>query len=283
MSGSVCSRCSARERICSSSKSGTGTAAGKGMWCSIKDRRIGISSIVNADDDSHEPKLFNKYAPPQEKIGLFKSLFIGRRDVFARRYYNTKTGQSGYVPVCHNEWQYGICDKKQYKCSVCSNAAFAHITDRDIFRHLKGDDGSCRDVMGVYPLMPENMTIFLAIDFDEEHWQEDVRTVRDTCQKYHIPCNVERSRSGNGAHLWIFFEEAVSAKEARKLGSCILTIAMEERHELQFSSYDRMFPNQDTMPKGGFGNPIALPLQGQARKKGNSEFVDENFVSYPDQ
>ncbi len=241
------------------------------------------AKTAKADDGGNEPKPFNKYATVQEKIELFKSRFIGRKDVFAKRYYNTKTGQGGYVPVCHNEWQYGICDKKKYKCSVCPNAAFAHITDRDIFRHLKGDDEYCRDVMGIYPLMPENMTIFLAIDFDDEHWQEDVGIVRDTCKRYDIPCSIEHSRSGNGVHLWLFFEESVSAKDARKLGSCILTKAMEERHELKFASYDRMFPNQDTMPKGGFGNLIALSLQGQARKKGNSEFVDESFISYSDQ
>ena len=241
------------------------------------------AKTAKTEADSNASKPFNKYVSPQEKIELFKSLFIGRRDVFAKRYYNTKTGQGGYMPVCHNEWQYGVCDKKKYKCSGCPNAAFAHITDRDIFRHLKGDDAFGRDVVGVYPLMPENMTIFLAIDFDEEHWQEDVGTVRDICKRYDIPCSVERSRSGNGAHLWIFFDEAVSAKDARKLGSCILTQSMEERHTLKFASYDRMFPNQDTMPKGGFGNLIALPLQGQARKKGNSEFVDDSFTSYSDQ
>ena len=242
-----------------------------------------MSENSPSQKDINKTKPFNKYAAPQEKIELFKSLFIGRNDVFAKRYYNTKTGQGGYVPVCHNEWQYGVCDKKKYKCSVCPNAAFAHITDRDIFRHLKGDDGFCRDVMGVYPLMPENMTIFLAIDFDDEHWQEDVSAARESCEKYAIPCSIERSRSGNGAHLWIFFEEAVSARDARRLGSCILTKAMEQRHDLKFASYDRMFPNQDTMPKGGFGNLIALPLQGRARKNGNSEFVDDNFISHADQ
>ena len=131
--------------------------------------------------------------------------------------------------------------------------------------------------------MQGDMTIFLAIDFDDEHWQEDVRIVRDTCKKYGIPCSIERSRSGNGAHLWLFFSEAVSVKDARKLGSSILTRSMELRHELKFDSYDRMFPNQDIMPRGGFGNLIALPLQGKATKSDNSSFVDDSFNVIDDQ
>lgn len=152
-----------------------------------------------------------------------------------------------------------------------------------IYNHLKGDNEFCRDVVGIYPMLPDETTKFLAIDFDEESWQEDVTAVRKICREHNIPVSVERSRSGNGAHMWFFFEEAVPASTARKFGSGLLTKAMESRHEIKLDSYDRMFPNQDTMPKGGFGNLIALPLQGRARKSKNSEFVDDNFISYPDQ
>lgn len=226
---------------------------------------------------------FNKYASPDQKIDLFKSLFIGREDVYAKRFFNTKTGKIGYVPVCANEWVQGICDKKKSKCNICPNKSFIAFNNRAIYNHLKGDDEFCRDVIGTYVMLPDETTKFLAIDFDEESWQEDVSAVRTVCYQYDIPIAVERSRSGNGAHVWLFFDELLSAATARKLGSAILTKAMEERHEIKLSSYDRMFPNQDTMPKGGFGNLIALPLQGRARKERNSEFVDESFNSYPDQ
>lgn len=226
---------------------------------------------------------FNKYASPDQKIELFKSLFVGREDIYAKRFFNTKTGKSGYVPACANEWVQGICDKKKSKCNICPNKSFIAFNNRAIYNHLKGDDEFCRDVIGTYVMLPDETTKFLAIDFDEESWQEDVSAVRTVCYQYDIPIAVERSRSGNGAHVWLFFDELLSAATARKLGSAILTKAMEERHEIKLSSYDRMFPNQDTMPKGGFGNLIALPLQGRARKERNSEFVDESFNSYPDQ
>ena len=226
---------------------------------------------------------FNKYASPNQKIKLFKSLFIGREDVYAKRFFNTKTGKSGYVPACANEWVTGVCDKKKYKCNSCPNKSFIAVTDRVIYNHLKGDDEFCRDVIGTYVMLPDETTKFLAIDFDDESWQKDISAVRTVCRQFVIPIAVERSRSGNGAHAWMFFEEPVSAAIARKFGSAILTKAMEERHEIKLSSYDRLFPNQDTMPKGGFGNLIALPLQGRARKEHNSEFVDEDFISYPDQ
>ena len=226
---------------------------------------------------------FNKYATPDQKIELFKSLFIGREDVYAKRFYNTKTGKSGYVPACANEWVQGACDKKAYKCTACPNKSFIAVNNRAIYNHLKGDDAFCRDVIGTYVMLLDETTRFLAIDFDEESWQEDVTAVRTVCRQYSIPAAVERSRSGNGAHVWFFFEEPVAAATARKLGSAILTKAMEERHEIKLSSYDRMFPNRDTMPKGGFGNLIALPLQGRARKEHNNEFVEEEYISYPDQ
>ena len=119
--------------------------------------------------------------------------------------------------------------------------------------------------------------------FDGEDWQQDVAAFRTVCSEQGLTLSVERSRSGNGAHIWFFFEDAISAATARNLGSSLLTLAMGKRHELKFKSYDRLFPNQDTLPKGGFGNLIALPLQGRARKDGNSLFADENFVAFPDQ
>lgn len=226
---------------------------------------------------------FNKYSTPDQKIELFKSLFIGREDVYAKRFHNMNSGKSGYVPACANEWVRGVCDKKQYKCVDCPNKSFIAVNNRVIFNHLKGDDEHFRDVIGTYVMLPDETTRFLAIDFDEEGWQEDIAAVRSICRHYDIPIAVERSRSGNGAHAWFFFEEPIAAVIARKLGSSILTRAMEKRHEIKLSSYDRMFPNQDTMPKGGLGNLIALPLQGKARKEHHTEFVDEEFVSYPDQ
>ena len=157
------------------------------------------------------------------------------------------------------------------------------ITADVIDKHLRNRDEHGAGIVGVYPLLPDETCFFLAVDFDEEKWEKDVAAFRSVCNNLSIPIAIERSRSGNGAHAWLFFEEAISALSARKLGNTLLTKAMSVQHEIQFSSYNRMFPNQDFMPKGGFGNLIALPLQGGARSNGNSEFVDENFQSYSDQ
>ena len=227
--------------------------------------------------------LVNNLSTPTDKIALFRSLFRGREDVYAKRYYSVKTGSAGYVPVCKNEWDHTLCDKKAYACSRCPNRDFALLTNKVIYKHLEGKDEHCRDVIGVYPMLEDETTYFLAIDFDGDGWELDVIAFRGVCTELGIAVAVERSRSGNGAHVWFFFEEAVPAATARKLGSGLLTRAMEKRHELKFKSYDRLFPNQDTLPKGGFGNLIALPLQGRARKDGNSLFVDERFVAFTDQ
>jgi superfamily II DNA or RNA helicase len=217
---------------------------------------------------------------PTEKIQLFQSLFKGRTDVFARRWENKKKETSGYSPACANEWKSGLCGKPKVSCTDCQNKDYIPFDEKIIEAHLRGENNT---VVGIYPLLQNETCHFLAIDFDDEGWQKDVATLREVCASFDIQIAIERSRSGNGAHLWFFFEQPLSASLARKFGSAILTYAMSKRHDIPFKSYDRLFPNQDTMPKGGFGNLIALPLQKAARTNGNSEFIDESFQSYPDQ
>ena len=223
------------------------------------------------------------HSSTQEKIECFLSMFRGREEMYARRYYSTKTGKSGYTPVCKNEWVQGLCDKRKYKCADCPNQAFVSLNYEAVKAHLRGNDPLCRDVAAIYPMREDNTTWLLAADFDEANWQADVAAFRKCCTVLGLTPAVERSRSGNGTHVWLFFSEPVSAADARRLGSGLLTRTMACRHELSFASYDRLFPTQDTVPKGGFGNLIALPFQGQAQKGGNTLFVDEQFVPYPDQ
>lgn len=219
-----------------------------------------------------------------EKIALFRSLFHGRDDLYAKRFESVKTGKSGYQPVCAVEWVRGVCEKPRVKCATCPMRQLLPVMDAVIRQHLVGHDEKGRAVfLGIYPLLQNEQCYFAVADFDKADWQTDVRAVRESCARLGLSCAVERSRSGNGAHLWWFFEEPVAAFYARSFVSLILTATLESRPEIGLDSYDRIFPNQDTMPKGGFGNLIALPLQGEARKKGNSVFVDEVFSPYSDQ
>ena len=220
---------------------------------------------------------------PKEKIELFMSLFRGRSDVFAKRWQSAKTGTGGYQPACANEWRDGICPKPKIKCADCSNRKFQPLTEAVIEAHLRGEDKLCRDVIGIYPMLENETCYFIVIDFDKENWQVDIRAFRSLCTEKNITLAVERSRSGNGAHAWFFFVEPINAVTARKFASSLLTNAMNKRHEIGFTSYDRLIPGQDTMPKGGFGNLVALPLQGQARRHNNSLFIDEIFEPYKDQ
>ena len=220
-------------------------------------------------------------SPPStagEKVALFRSLFRGRDDVFPKLWVNPRTDRKGYAPACSNEWVRGVCEKPRVKCSECPNQAFISLSDQVVLDHLQG-----RHVMGVYPLLPDDTCWFLAADFDEASWADDVAAFVETSRAVGLPSAVERSRSGNGAHVWFFFAAPVPAATARRMGCYLITETMSRRHQLAMASYDRFFPNQDTLPRGGFGNLIALPLQYEARERGNTVFVDDRLVPHGDQ
>lgn len=224
-------------------------------------------------------------APTASKIELFRSLFRGRDDVFPKRWENAKTGKSGYSPACGNDWVRGVCGKPTTKCGDCQNRALLPVSNEVIRGHLMGRLGSAPGdfTIGVYPMLLDETCWFLAVDFDKGSWMSDVAAFREAAQSLGVPVAVERSRSGNGAHAWIFFAEPVPAIEARRLGSLLITAAMDRSPDIGFASYDRFFPSQDTLPSGGYGNLIALPLQAKPREKGASVFVDEDFQPYADQ
>ncbi|MFI3165663.1 MAG: DEAD/DEAH box helicase family protein [Bacillota bacterium] len=260
----------------------------------LRDLNVDIESLLAVNEDSlpvlaedrnTQNKILqvNMQSSKEDKITLFRSLFKGRDDVFARRWYSAKTGKSGYQPVCLNEWNSYLCDKKKYKCATCPHRKLKSISDEVIENHLRGKDSQGKDVLGIYPMLKDEACHFLALDFDDAEYEKDVLAFKGVAQEHEIPVYIERSRSGNGAHVWIFFAECVPSYLARKLGSGLLTFAMSSRSDIKFDSYDRLFPNQDNMPHGGFGNLIALPLQGLARKNGNSVFVDDDFAPIKDQ
>lgn len=223
----------------------------------------------NTEPEEKPFPTLNKYSSPSEKIRLFMSLFKGREDVYAHKYFNKKEGKMVYGPMKSKPWE-----------RKSGDGEYAPFDERVVDHHLRGVDGM---IAGVFPICLDNSCHFLAIDLDKGEWQQDAEVLREVCRQFEIPVSIERSQSGNGAHVWFFFAQAVPAKKAREFGSVLLTAAMNRRHELTLSSFDRLFPNQDSLPKGGFGNLIALPLQKTARQHGNSEFVDESFRSYEDQ
>ena len=211
------------------------------------------------------------------KVQLFRSLFKGREDVYSVR-WDSKNGRSGYAPACDNEWLSGICDKPRIKCSDCNNRKLLSINYQAIYLHLTG-----KKTIGAYALLTDETCWFLAADFDGDQWQEDATAFARTAKFNGIHASLEISRSGDGAHVWIFFTQPVLAATARRLGSALITLTCDNERLLHLRSYDRLFPNQNTMPKGGFGNLIALPLQKLPRENGCSVFVDDLLKPYQDQ
>ncbi|MCA1743473.1 MAG: DEAD/DEAH box helicase [Desulfovibrionales bacterium] len=243
-------------------------------------------------EESHTPCKTNQASPnynqetsiivtqsstSHEKMSLFRSLFQGREDVYPVR-WESKDGRSGYTPACANEWKRPLCRKPHIKCAKCDHRQLLSITDQVVYNHLSG-----KHTIGVYPLFPGHTCKFLAADFDKSSWKEDASVFMETCSEMGIPAVLERSRSGNGAHVWIFFKSHVPAAMARNLGCVVLTRAMDKKGWLDLDSYDSFFPKQDTLPRGGFGNLIALPLQYIPRTKGNSVFLDSSLEPHKDQ
>ena len=240
--------------------------------------RLNSVETTTHESDGFADAAVTNNSPSSEKVGLFKQLFAGRPDVFPVRWENKRSGRSGYSPACSNEWVKGICGKPKVKCGECPHQAFIPPADNIIEKHLRGDL-----VAGVYPLLQDETCWFLAADFDKQSWADDTKALLETCHAKGIHAALERSRSGNGGHVCIFFSEPVPARTARQLGATLITGTMEKRPEIGFTSYDRFFPSQDRMPLGGFGNLIALPLQRCAREIGNSVFVDADLQPYEDQ
>jgi superfamily II DNA or RNA helicase len=247
----------------------------------ILDRLQDLRKQLSSLETSLLPAGQKSELSPSGKISLFRSLFKGREDVYPKMWLSKNGDRKGYMPACGNDGNYPLCGKRKFprvKCAACNHQAYLPVNDEVIREHLQG-----KQTIGVYPLLPDDSCRFLAVDFDKATWQEDVAAFRETCGSLGLPIAIERSRSGNGAHAWFFFTEPVMASVARVMGCFLITETMSRRHQLSMESYDRLFPSQDTMPRGGFGNLIALPLQGEPRKLGNSVFVDKSLAPYLDQ
>lgn len=217
----------------------------------------------------------------RQRVALFAERFRGREDVFAERFENTKTGKSGYQPKCVNQWRRGVCAKPKQRCGGCPYRAWEPLTAQVLESHLRGER-----TVGVYPLLPDGRCYFLALDFDDAESAMAAQAFCQVCREASVPAALERSRSGTGYHVWIFFSEAVEAWAARRVGRLLLTQTMERHSAISFRAYDRMFPTQDTVPdpSKGLGNLIALPLQHGPRLHGNTLFLDPaTLTPYKDQ
>ena len=224
-----------------------------------------------------------------EHASLLYSYFKGRRDVYALRARDGK----GYYTQCDNFWKTGVCPKKsgiKVKCNECPSKINTALRGNVLLKHLEGKKEDCSDVVGLYPLFPDGTCWFLVFDFDNhdeseepsKDWQQEVNALRQMCMVLGVDALVERSRSGRGAHGWIFFSDPIQSSKARKFGEALLRKGAESVSLKNFTYYDRMMPMQDFLPEGKLGNLIALPLQGRALRNGNSAFVDESWNTYKD-
>lgn len=259
------------------------------------------TELSNINTENQGDRIIPEHITP-EHAKYFYSIFKGRMDVYSKRAGkpNPKTGKTGYYTQCWNFWKNGICPKKdgkKIKCGECENRQYKQLSGNVIMSHLIGEREDASDVIGLYPMFPDETCNFLVFDFDnhddktsgddhantDEEWIDEVNAMRNICKNNQVDILVERSRSGKGAHIWIFFKEPILVSVARKFGATLLTKGAETVNLKTFKFYDRMLPAQDYMPEGGLGNLIALPLQGQALKNGNSAFVDDEWNAYPNQ
>lgn len=214
----------------------------------------------------------------EDSVKIFMNYFKGRNDVYP--YLSIDKNNPNikyYIPACANEWKNGVCNKTMgKKCKNCQYRENKPISKETIYKHMYGNYP-----IGIYPLLENDTCFFLSLDFDDKDSKKDIKSdvlaFASVCDKYEVPIAIERSRSSNGIHIWMFFDTNIKARTARKLGSLLLSKTMEISN-ISISSFDRMFPNQDTLPKGGYGNLIALPFQNEPSKYGNTLFIDRNFI-----
>lgn len=273
----------------------------------LEEAGVSYANIVSGDAEG----VVELYDPDQgarikkfdvtDKIAsdFFMMFCRGRKDVYDLRYTNPKTGKNGYYSQCFNRWDRGchIQKKDGVRCKDCELRAYKPVTLPLIKAHMNGTDPNGNDVVAIYPMLENNLCQLLVFDFDnhakgaeqedyaniDDGWKEEINALRRICKNLDVDAVVERSRSGRGAHLWIFFKEMVPARLARRFGFALLEKGAESVNLKSFKYYDRMIPTQDALPEGGLGNVIALPLQGMALKSGNSAFIDENWNAYEDQ
>ena len=258
------------------------------------------SGSKEAFDPEQGKRIIHPQAITENMANQFFSMFWGRQDVYAKRSVNKETGKAAYYPQCNNFWT-NVCHKKikdGINCKNCKNRSYKTITKKDILNHLQGNAYNASDVIGVYPLLSNGTCRFMVFDFDnhdkdaeekdfansDDTWVEEVESMREICVLNGIEPLVERSRSGRGAHVWIFFDKPIDASFVRKFGFALLDKGAEQINLKSFKYYDRMLPAQDSLPEdSAVGNLIALPLQGKALQDGNSAFIDGNWNAYPNQ